>query len=275
MAKGKKSKTSGDRCKTKYPIVLIHGHGWRDGKLFSYWGRIPKTLESQGAEIYYGNQDAYGSIEENAKIIKRSVQKALKRSGSEKVNLIAHSKGGQEARRMISKLKMGAYVASLTTISTSHHGSRTMDFAFRFPKIFFKIAAVFVNFRFKMMGDKKPDFYQSSLEMTAKYCTKFNKRHPDAEDVYYQSYAPVMKYPISDPFMMLSYLVVKIFDGDNDGLVGEWSTKWGDFQGVLKGKYIRGISHADSCDLYRFNTPGLNVPQIYVGIVERLKKKGF
>ena len=83
MGKRKGKKTSGDRCKTKYPIVLIHGHGWRDGKLFSYWGRIPKTLESQGAQVYYGHQDAYGSIEENAKMIKRSVQKVLRETGSD------------------------------------------------------------------------------------------------------------------------------------------------------------------------------------------------
>ena len=43
-------------CKTKYPIVLVHGVFFRDNKLFNYWGRIPRALESYGAKIYYGQR---------------------------------------------------------------------------------------------------------------------------------------------------------------------------------------------------------------------------
>jgi len=30
-----------NKCQTKYPIVLIHGAGFRDRKLLNYWGRSP------------------------------------------------------------------------------------------------------------------------------------------------------------------------------------------------------------------------------------------
>ena len=31
-------------CATKYPILLVHGLGFRDWRYFNYWGRIPKEL---------------------------------------------------------------------------------------------------------------------------------------------------------------------------------------------------------------------------------------
>jgi len=57
-------------CATKYPIMLIHGTGFRDRKYFNYWGRIPKALEEQGATLFYGHQDSWGSIEYNADVLK-------------------------------------------------------------------------------------------------------------------------------------------------------------------------------------------------------------
>ena len=33
-------------CATRYPLVLIHGAGFRDLKWPVYWGRIPRELKS-------------------------------------------------------------------------------------------------------------------------------------------------------------------------------------------------------------------------------------
>ena len=35
-------------CKTRYPIVLVHGIFSRDMKLLNYWGRIPAALIRNG-----------------------------------------------------------------------------------------------------------------------------------------------------------------------------------------------------------------------------------
>jgi triacylglycerol lipase len=268
-------KTSSTRCRTKYPIVLVHGHGWRDDKFVSYWGRIPKRLSENGAKLYYGNGDGYARIETNARMLKASVKKALKDSGAEKVNLLAHSKGGVECRDMITRLGMGPCVASLTTISTTHHGSHTVDIGLMFPHVIFKIVGVFVDLYWGMVGDKHPDFYGSTVEMSRKWCTNFNAKTPDYPGVYYQSYAACMKYPFSDPFFFWNNIVVRLFDGPNDGLVSVESAKWGEFKGKLMGKYIRGLSHADTVDLYRISTPGLDVPELYCKIAEELKKIGY
>ena len=57
-------------CATKYPVLLVHGMGFRDRGDFNYWGRIPRTLEAHGARIFYGNQDAFATYETNAKFLK-------------------------------------------------------------------------------------------------------------------------------------------------------------------------------------------------------------
>lgn len=33
-----------DMCRTRYPLLLVHGVGFRDLRYFNYWGRIPREL---------------------------------------------------------------------------------------------------------------------------------------------------------------------------------------------------------------------------------------
>lgn len=271
----------GNGCKTKYPIILVHGIGFRDRKYLRYWGRIPKALEEEGAEIYYGNQDSWGSIEHNAQIIKKSIEDVIKNTSCEKVNVIAHSKGGLEVRYLISSLGFDD-IASLTTISTPHHGSKTMNILCKIPKFLFKIVAFFVNLFFKLMGDEDPNMYLSCMQLTTTALHKFNIENQDNEGIFYQSYAAVMKNCFSDMFMFFTNLVVSFIEGENDGLVTPDSAKWGDFKGVLKGNTNRGISHADTVDFRRRNfskvtnsTGVYDIRNVYIDIVSDLKEKGF
>lgn len=82
----------------KYPVMLVHGMGFRDRKFFCYWGRIPQTLETQGTQVYFGRQDSNGALEDNAKHLAGRIDEILAETGAEKVNIIAHSKGGLECR---------------------------------------------------------------------------------------------------------------------------------------------------------------------------------
>ena len=91
----------------KYPLLMVHGMGFRDNRVIGYWGRIPKALEKCGAEVFFGGQDSNGSIEGNAAQLKKTIEAVLRQTGAEKVNIIAHSKGGLEARYLISTMGMG------------------------------------------------------------------------------------------------------------------------------------------------------------------------
>ena len=269
-------------CATRYPILLVHGAGFRDRKLLRYWGRIPKALEQRGARVYYGRQDAWGSVERNAAAVKASLENILAGTGCEKVNIIAHSKGGLDARYMISSLGLASRVASLTTIASPHNGSKTVDMLCRLPGFLFKLAAFFANLFFRIAGDKKPDFYTASRQFTTEKMAAFNERNPDAPGVYYQSYAAVMKSPFSDILMFWPCLAVGLVEGENDGLVTPASAAWGNFRGVLHGATGRGISHPDEVDARRMNFArrarggGVSdIRQVYIDIVAELKEMGF
>ncbi|MBQ9605483.1 MAG: triacylglycerol lipase, partial [Firmicutes bacterium] len=60
-------------CKTKYPILMVHGVGFRDLRYFNYWGRIPNELEANGAKVFYGNQEGWATTPYNAEILKDSI----------------------------------------------------------------------------------------------------------------------------------------------------------------------------------------------------------
>ncbi len=263
-------------CNTKYPIMLIHGAGFRDdSKIFSYWGRIPDALTREGAKIYFSNQDAWGTIEKNAATIKESIDEVLKETKSKKINLIAHSKGGLESRYLISKLNMHKKIASLTTISTPHHGCKTLDTFYKWPKPIYKLVAFFVNLYFGLLGDKRPDFYTGSRQLSHIFCTRFNIKCPDMPGVYYQSYTSKMSSALSDLLLFFTYLIIKFIEGDNDGLVGVDSAKWGEFKGVLSCKKRRGISHADVIDFRGSDFSNFHVQDVYINMVRELKQKGF
>ncbi|MDR1238556.1 MAG: hypothetical protein LBK27_00420 [Treponema sp.] len=262
-------------CKTRYPLVMVHGVLFRDLKYFNYWGRIPKELIRNGARVYYGNQEAVGTIVTNAEDLQNTIRAVLKETGVEKVNIIAHSKGGLDARYAISRLGMEDTVASLTTISTPHRGCRFVDKACGLPDGFYRGVANFFDRLFRSLGDRQPDFYTATRQFATAESEAFNRDTPDSPKVYYQSYMSKMKGSRSDLMLSIPWLMIKPLEGDNDGLVSVDSAVWGEFQGVLESKSRRGISHGDIIDLKRADYRGFDVIETYIGIAAALKEKGF
>lgn len=265
----------------KYPVLLVHGMGFRDRKWFCYWGRIPKVLTAMGAQVYFGGQDSNGALEDNAEHIARRIDEILTRTGAGKVNIIAHSKGGLESRYIISSMGYGDKVASLTTISTPHHGSRTVDLLMKTPHWLMKAATFCADLWFFLLGDKKPRTYRAICLFKTDVAKEFNRENPDDSRVYYQSYAFAMKNPFSDITMSLPNLVVGWIEGENDGLLSPEAAKWGEFKGIYRGSGQRGISHADEVDmrrrpLSRKSGNGVSdITQLYKNILLDLIKRGY
>lgn len=257
--------------KLKYPIVLIHGTAARDNSLF--WGRIPKTFSENNIPFYYGNTDPWGSVTNNAKMLKSSLQEIVERSDVEKFNLIAHSKGGIDARHLISKLNEDNRIASLTTISTPHMGTPIADFFLErylsddsiTKKIVEKIAFLF--------GGNSPDPIELIRNISTGNMQIFNAENQNSDKVYYQSIASTMNIPQDDLFYALTFKYLKRTAGENDGMVPLENTKWGDkFEHI---KTTKGISHAGITDIGRMKIGNLNIPQVYLGIADGLKSIGL
>ena len=171
-------------CASRYPVIMLHGIGFRDLQYFNYWGRIPKELVRNGAIVYYGHQEAWGTIENNAAIIKETIHKVLEENHCDKVNIIAHSKGGLDARYLISGLHMEDQVASLTTISTPHRGSELLNILNKLPDSIYRMVSSLFDLTYRRMGDQHPDCYHASKQLSSEFCQEFNEKYPDSPKVY-------------------------------------------------------------------------------------------
>ncbi len=264
-------------CDTKYPILLVHGVFFRDFKFPNYWGRIPDELVANGATIFYGNHQSALSIADSGVELAKRIEEIVSQKGCEKVNIIAHSKGGLDCRYALSKCGVDKYVASLTTINTPHRGCMFADFLLKkiSGDIQQKVAGGY-NATLKKLGDTNPDFITAVNDLTYSSCKEFNENVPDVSGIYYQSVGSRLNKAGNGKFPLnFSYHLVKYFDGANDGLVSEESFPWGESYRLLTVKGKRGISHGDMVDLNRENIPEFDVREFYVNLVADLKNRGF
>ncbi len=264
-------------CKTKYPILMVHGVFFRDFRYLNYWGRIPKELKRNGATVYYGQQQSAASVEDSGKELAARIREILDETGCEKVNIIAHSKGGLDSRAAISHCGMAPYVATLTTINTPHRGCIFAEYLLnKVPEATRQKIAAAYNGTLKRLGDKNPDFLAAVTDLTESACLARNEATPDMPGVVYESVmswcesARHGKFPLNG-----TYPIVKHFDGKNDGLVSVESARWGTKFTLLEPEGKRGISHGDVVDLNRENIPGFDVREFYVNLVKDLKQRGY
>lgn len=264
-------------CKTKYPVVLVHGIFFRDWKYVNYWGRIPAELKRNGARVYYGNQQSAASIADNAKELKKTIQEVMRKEDTDKVNIIAHSKGGLDSRYMISKLNMSKHVASLTTVNTPHHGTPLVNRLLKVvPDKTVQFVAKKYNETYQKLGDENPDFYTGVKELSEENIAKLNKELKNKPGVLHQSVGSEMVSPKSTVLpLTLGYTIISLDDPDNDGLVPVDSFVNGKYLGTIKTTDGDSIGHGDMVDMTRRNIKGFDVREFYVKLVADLKKKGL
>ena len=264
-------------CATKYPILLVHGVFFRDSKYLNYWGRIPDELTRNGAKIYYGNHQSALSIEESGKELAQRIQYIVNSTGCEKMNIIAHSKGGLDCRYAISRLGCDKYVATLTTVNTPHRGCQFAEYLLeKLPQNVTDGIAAKYNAALKKLGDTSPDFISAVSCLTSSYCKTFNETVKDSPQVSYRSIGSKLNRATGGTFPLnFSYNLVKFFDGENDGLVAATSFPYGEQYTYLQTNGRRGISHADVIDLNRENIRNFDVREFYVELLHNLKKQGY
>ena len=90
-----------------------------------------------------------------------------------------------------------------------------------------------------------------------------------------------MNHSFSDIILTIPNIVVKYYEGENDGLLTPQSVKWGDFKGIIKSNSFRGISHCDEVELRRrkfTNKSGSGVSDIlefYKSVIKDLEARGL
>ena len=257
--------------KTKYPIVLVHGMMIKDFPFFPAFRFIADFLRAQGICVYVTNQDGVGTIADNAAQLSSEISDILHKEGCEKVNLIAHSKGGLDARYMISKLDMADRVASLTTLSTPHHGSGLSGTLLKMPAFLAKVIAFFIDTFFRIFRDEKPNTLKLAQELTVASMKAFNEDVPDAASVYYQSYSSTS--PRKKAFLrFIPYELSRHCERDDtDGMVSVSSSQWGDYRGSMDGE----TDHFQMVGVYGSKKKLTGVGLFYLHIVRQLRQMGY
>lgn len=219
------------------PIVLVHGIANPNSlkgfagelkipflgniKLFPYFRGIASHLTKNGfGPILQPVLDFAAPSAERAHTLQAQVQAFLNETGAEKVNIIAHSMGGLDSRRMIADLGMADKVASLTTIGTPHHGTVLADHVDN--KAGDPLIAAANRFlKIDITG---------GLDLRIPDCEAFNARMEDAEaknSVFYQTYSshPTEKM-LFGPFLLTYRFIRDHGGGENDALVPVDSQAW-------------------------------------------------
>src|SRR5438876_4768867 len=135
-------------ARPRHPVVLAHGFlGFDELALGSekhaYFRGIAARLEQMGATVYTPRVPPAAAIATRAE----RLADLIRALPDQRVNIVAHSMGGLDARYAISRLGLSDKVASLTTIGTPHLGTPIADIGSRLLKRFVRMAARFIDLR--------------------------------------------------------------------------------------------------------------------------------
>jgi triacylglycerol lipase len=273
------SMASSTTCATKYPIVLSHGMGANADVMgiTNYWGSIPSTLQSNGANVYITDVDPMQSKAIKGAEWKTQVLSILAVSGAAKINVIGHSDGGLYTRYAISNLGMAPYVASYTSMSSPHRGSPVADVIMGFAADTGLTSAIAgtLNYVYSFMGVTGQDCATNGTQETTTWMINtFNPNTPDVAGVYYQSYGADCLTAIGGQVLSPLWAAMLVFgSGTNDGLVPVSSAKWGTYRGTLTGWF--GVNHMSEVGLLEVELLGYDPPTEFVSVVADLKSKGY
>jgi triacylglycerol lipase len=241
--------------KLAHPVVLAHGiMGFDELKIagvrHEYFRGIPSHLSAHGALVHVPRVSPLGSVAQRAGEL-AAVVNAI---DAKKVNLIAHSLGGLDARYAITKLGLAPKVASLVTIGTPHRGTPIADLG----------TALGDKLGVRLILDTLGIDVRVLDELTTVHMQRFNTEVLDARDVWYASISARAASGVH-PLLKPSQLLLARQAGDNDGMVPAASQRWGELIAEIDADHWAQIGWSD----------GFDAPDLYVRVMQELKARGF
>lgn len=280
---------------TRHPIVLVHGLLGFDSLLgvYDYFYGLPSDLRSGGARVYVANVSSSNFTEVRGEQLIRYLDQLRATYGHSKFNLIGHSHGGPTARYVASVRP--DLVASMTSIGSPHTGSKVADGLSTIAPPgswleatvagFVNALSVFIEF---LSGDGDPQNALGALaSLNSAGAQAFNNRHPQGRPTSSCGSGASTVNGIRYYSMGGTSVLTNIFDASdamlgasslffgweqNDGLVGQCSSRWGF---VLRDNYP--WNHLDQVNQI-LGLRGLFTPSpssVYRAHANRLKNVGL
>ena len=233
------------------PVVLVHGLFGFDrigvpGARFDYFRGIAKHLDSLGCHAHAVKLPAAASVPARAEELCAAIE-ALPHA---RIDLIAHSLGGLDARYALSRLGLDQRVRSLVTIGTPHRGTPIADLI---------VAGALRRARaiVRTLGIPLEALEWLSTDGLA----RFNAEVPDAPGVRYGCVVGGIRLattPVPLPLVPAETYLRRIA-GVNDGLVPISSQYWGETIAEIEADHLSQIGWRvsvrrtfDAAGLYAF-----------------------
>jgi len=247
--------------RTPLPIVLLHGAAGFDriGPL-DYYFRVADDLVDAGHDVFTTEVSPLQTIDVRAGQLAEQIDAILDETDAGRVHLIAHSQGGLDARFLVSSLGYGDRVATLTTISTPHRGSRVADIALGIiPGPIENTLGFLIDLLVGAVDGTEQDVVDQLYQLTEEYqVNTFDPANPDDPRVEYYSVAGVTQLnPFANPFendlcdpLLVAGFALLHGTGANDGLVTVESAQRGVLLGTMPADHLDEVGQL-------FGTTGL------------------
>ncbi|MEM7154262.1 MAG: alpha/beta fold hydrolase [Myxococcota bacterium] len=304
-ADGSGESTGEDLLGAPYPILFAHGFFGFDelepvGGV-EYWYDVESHLIALGeTELCFGQIDPFNDSIDRADALHQELLDCIEQTGRAKVNIIAHSQGGLDAR-VVAHLAPDR-VASITTVATPHYGTPIADIAVGIlPN---ENAGAIVDWLVQLVGQplwdelgNETSFYDSMVQMSHEGMVEFNAAYPDVEGVLYTSLTgrtglhaggeacePDSPPPplfitdyegdldTTDPLFLIPEAILSdgvLSQEPNDGLVRAIDARWGEFLGCVPADHVDEVGHLFG------DSPGIgndwNHLEMYAGLVQYLR----
>jgi len=233
------------------PVVLVHGLFGFDsiglpGTRLDYFRGIARHLDQLGCHAHAVRLPGAQSVPARA----QELCLAIEALPHPRIDLIAHSLGGLDARYALAHLGLARRVRSLVTIGTPHRGTPIADLATRGP----------LHWARKLLG--AVGLPMEAVEwLSTESLARFNREVPDVPGVRYacvvgglRARRPRMPLPLVPVHAYLRRIA-----GANDGLVPMSSQYWGETLAEIEadhwaqvGWQIAMRSSFDALGLYAF-----------------------
>lgn len=239
------------------PVVLVHGllgfdHLMLLGRQLVYFRGIAEYLRDAGADVYTVRLPPLASVPQRAEILDAFVR-ALP---CERVNVIAHSMGGLDARYAITRLGLHEHVASLVTVATPHHGTPLADLGALPPLAAVRALVGQVGLRTDAL-----DWLTTSRAGT------FNRDIADVPGVLYGSIVArtAPSAILTNPVLLSGHLYLQGRIGPNDGMVPVESQRWGEVLDEIVADHWAQIGWSRYFD----------ARVLYLTLYQSLRRRGF